>query len=97
MQLPYGVRVSDGCRTLLHGLLQRDPEKRMSFEEFFESPFIDLQHRPQATSMTTAVRTISQRYIAVVCSRQFPNVRSMYDQNPVLFLLRLILPVFKVN
>ncbi|KAK2186540.1 hypothetical protein NP493_197g05000 [Ridgeia piscesae] len=59
IQLPPGVQVSDSCRKLLHGLLQRVPDRRMSFEEFFASPFIDLEHQPQATSLPTAVKLVT--------------------------------------
>ncbi|OQS03143.1 kinase [Thraustotheca clavata] len=38
--LPIDVNVSDDCAALLEGLLRRDPQERISFEEFFNSPFL---------------------------------------------------------
>ena len=55
LQLPYGVEVSDSCRDLLLGLLQRDVDKRMSYEHFLQHSFIDLSHKPSSNSLDTAV------------------------------------------
>ena len=44
------------CRDLLHRLLERDPNKRISFEEFFDHPFVDLEHVPGPSSLLKAVR-----------------------------------------
>ena len=55
VQIPFGVEISDRCRHLILGLLIRDPEQRMSFDEFLSHPFIDLKHRPSADALSTAV------------------------------------------
>lgn len=55
VQLPAGARVSRDCRDLLLRLLGRDPESRISFEEFFLHPFVDLEHMPSAGSLGKAV------------------------------------------
>lgn len=34
------ARLSAECVALIHGLLQRDPVQRMSWEEFFGHPFV---------------------------------------------------------
>jgi serine/threonine-protein kinase ULK/ATG1 len=47
----------------LEGLLQRDPNQRMSFELFFEHPFIDLEHSPNSDSLPKARELVK---IAVV-------------------------------
>ena len=54
-QLPYGVEVSDHCRELILALLQRDPEKRISFQELFVHPFLDLEHMPSKQCLPKAV------------------------------------------
>jgi serine/threonine-protein kinase ULK/ATG1 len=43
----------------LEGLLQRDPNQRMSFELFFEHPFIDLEHSPNSDSLPKAVSILA--------------------------------------
>lgn len=60
VELPYGVDIPDSCRHLLLGLLQRDPEKRMSFEEFFNHPFLDLEHMPAKDSLDKATSIVTK-------------------------------------
>ena len=55
IQLPHGVDISDDCRHLLLGLLKRDPEERISFDEFLSHPFVDLEHRPCPEALQKAV------------------------------------------
>ncbi|CAN8004883.1 unnamed protein product, partial [Ixodes hexagonus] len=50
VQLPEGMAVSDSCADLLLRLLERDPDKRINFEEFFTHPFVDLEHLPSQES-----------------------------------------------
>lgn len=60
IEIPYGAQVSDKCRELILGLLQRNPNKRMTFEEFFSHPFIDLEHMATEESYTKGVNLIQQ-------------------------------------
>lgn len=55
VQLPPGVQVSDDCRDLLLRMLQRNPDDRISFEEFFTHPFVDLLHSPSPECINNAV------------------------------------------
>lgn len=55
-QLPPGARVSKDCRDLLLRLLERNPDARITFAEFFTHPFVDLEHMPSAESLVKAVR-----------------------------------------
>ncbi|XP_038639985.1 serine/threonine-protein kinase ULK3 [Scyliorhinus canicula] len=55
IELPPGARVSGDCRDLLVRLLERDPERRIIFEEFFTHPLVDLDHMPGADSLEKAV------------------------------------------
>ncbi|XP_077867106.1 LOW QUALITY PROTEIN: serine/threonine-protein kinase ULK3-like [Saccoglossus kowalevskii] len=61
--LPAGFNVSDQCRDLLLRLLQRDPKQRISFEDFFNHPFIDLEHMPSAKSLEKGKSLVSQAVI----------------------------------
>lgn len=54
-QLPVGSSVSPDCQDLLLALLQRDPLARISFEEFFAHPFLDLEHVPSPLCLGKAV------------------------------------------
>lgn len=47
--------LSETCKDLLKRLLQRNPNDRISFEQFFAHPFIDLEHMPSADSIKKAV------------------------------------------
>ncbi|XP_052242977.1 serine/threonine-protein kinase ULK3-like isoform X2 [Dreissena polymorpha] len=63
IELPYGVDMSDHCRDLLLGLLVRDPEKRLPFREFFEHPFLDLEHSPSPGCLEKATSLVKQAVI----------------------------------
>ncbi|XP_058244015.1 serine/threonine-protein kinase ULK3 isoform X2 [Hemibagrus wyckioides] len=54
IELPPGARVSRDCRDLLLRLLDRDPDSRISFDEFFLHPFVDLEHMASAESLDKA-------------------------------------------
>lgn len=59
VELPAGSRVSPECRDLLLRLLERDPEQRIIFEEFFTHPFVDLDHMPDAGSLDKATALVT--------------------------------------
>lgn len=40
IRIPPNVRVSERCRQLLYQLLERDPRKRITQEQFFSHPFL---------------------------------------------------------
>lgn len=56
--IPKGT--SENCEHLLTKLLQRDPEKRISFEEFIQHPFTDLKHKPSNNSLKRASEIVQQ-------------------------------------
>ncbi|XP_023236282.1 serine/threonine-protein kinase ULK3-like [Centruroides sculpturatus] len=60
IQIPYGVNISDNCRHLILSLLERDPNKRITFEDFFNHPFIDLKHMPSPESYQKGVKLIQE-------------------------------------
>ena len=55
IQIPSEPPVSPICHDLLVGLLQRDPQNRISFESFFSHEFVDLAHAPTAHCLDKAV------------------------------------------
>ncbi|XP_062245326.1 serine/threonine-protein kinase ULK3 isoform X2 [Platichthys flesus] len=60
VELPPGARVSKDCRDLLLRLLERNPDVRITFAEFFTHPFVDLEHMPSAESIVKAKELVLQ-------------------------------------
>lgn len=58
--VPRDSNVSEECQDLLLSLLQRDPKQRISFEDFFDHPFLDLEHAPSASSLSQAIALVSE-------------------------------------
>ncbi|XP_034639484.1 serine/threonine-protein kinase ULK3 isoform X1 [Trachemys scripta elegans] len=58
IELPSRPRLSQECRDLLQRLLERDPLQRISFEEFFAHPFVDMEHMPSAESLRKATALV---------------------------------------
>ncbi|XP_020600880.1 serine/threonine-protein kinase ULK3-like [Orbicella faveolata] len=58
--LPVGSKVSPDCQDLLLALLQRDPLARISFEEFFAHPFLDLEHVPSPLCLEKAIKLVTE-------------------------------------
>ncbi|KAL1435379.1 hypothetical protein MTO96_000058, partial [Rhipicephalus appendiculatus] len=70
IQLPQGASVSDCCADLLLKLLQRNPEKRIGFEEFFAHPFVDLEHIPSEETLKKGASLIQQAYLLPVLQNE---------------------------
>ncbi|XP_015238462.1 PREDICTED: serine/threonine-protein kinase ULK3 [Cyprinodon variegatus] len=60
VELPPGARVSKDCRDLLLRLLERNPDARITFEEFFTHPFLDMEHMPSAECIIKARELVTQ-------------------------------------
>jgi serine/threonine-protein kinase ULK/ATG1 len=60
IHLPDIPHVSSSCRELLTGLLQRDPKERITFTQFFDHPFIDLEHVPAPDSLNKACSLVTK-------------------------------------
>lgn len=60
VELPYGVEVSDNCRDLITRLLQRDPEKRITYDDLAKHPFIDIEHSPSSSSLDKAILIVKK-------------------------------------
>eukprot|EP00069_Balaena_mysticetus_P013687 bmy_01495T0 len=48
------------CRDLLQRLLERDPSRRISFQDFFAHPWVDLEHMPSGESLARATTLVVQ-------------------------------------
>ncbi|XP_050536870.1 serine/threonine-protein kinase ULK3 isoform X2 [Daktulosphaira vitifoliae] len=54
------TQVSANCQHLLINLLKHNPSERMSYDEFFRHPFLDLEHLPNAESYAKGIDAIRQ-------------------------------------
>lgn len=64
------ARLSAACEDLLARLLVHDPAKRISFVDFFDHEFLDMEHEPTSE---VCVDYISRKYI-------FLPPSSLYDR-----------------
>lgn len=60
IELPLRPPLSQDCRDLLQRLLERDPGRRISFQEFFTHPWVDLEHMPSGESLARATALVVQ-------------------------------------
>ena len=58
ISIPSNTNISSKCRDLLIRCLERDPLKRIEFEEFFNHPFVDLEHIPCPANLDKARRIL---------------------------------------
>ncbi|XP_069313513.1 serine/threonine-protein kinase ULK3 isoform X2 [Eulemur rufifrons] len=60
VELPLRPVLSQDCRDLLQRLLERDPSRRISFQDFFAHPWVDLEHMPSGESLAQATALVVQ-------------------------------------
>uniref|UniRef100_A0A2K5I711 Serine/threonine-protein kinase ULK3 n=1 Tax=Colobus angolensis palliatus TaxID=336983 RepID=A0A2K5I711_COLAP len=60
IELPLRPLLSRDCRDLLQRLLERDPSRRISFQDFFVHPWVDLEHMPSRESLDRATTLVVQ-------------------------------------
>ncbi len=82
-QIPNDSRISPECRNLLEGLLQRDPNKRISFPDFFQHPFI---FNNLSSQISRAVRKSSSLFflflkISFILQDEFLQKAIHYEQS----------------
>ncbi|RWS04156.1 Serine/threonine-protein kinase ULK3-like protein [Dinothrombium tinctorium] len=58
--IPSDAKISELCKNLLLRLLCSNPEKRITFDEFFAHPFLDLEHMPSKLSYEKGVNLIAK-------------------------------------
>lgn len=60
VKIPDNCNLSMECKDLLMRLLERDQNKRISFQDFFSHPFIDLEHIPGPSCLGKARHLVTQ-------------------------------------
>ncbi|XP_071964439.1 serine/threonine-protein kinase ULK3-like [Antedon mediterranea] len=60
IKIPSSIRISDQCHDLMFRLLQRDPKQRISFEEFFDHKFVDIEHMPSPQCIERAKKIVTE-------------------------------------
>lgn len=60
IETPKHSKISVECEDLLKRLLQHDPSKRISFEDFFDHDFIDLKHAPNDENFEIALQLVTE-------------------------------------
>lgn len=60
IEIPKSQQVSPECEDLLSRLLQRSPNDRITFEEFFRHAFLDLEHAPTEENLEKAIGLINE-------------------------------------
>lgn len=60
IEIPKNSKISAECEDLLTRLLQHDPDKRITFEEFFNHDFIDLKHAPSDENLEHAIEIVTK-------------------------------------
>lgn len=60
IEIPPNTKISAECEDLLTRLLQHDPDKRITFEEFFNHDFVDLKHAPSDQNMEKAIEIVTR-------------------------------------
>ena len=60
IHIPTHIMLSETCRDLLRRLLQRNPAERISFEQFFAHPFVDLEHMASSHSWPKACELLAK-------------------------------------
>jgi serine/threonine-protein kinase ULK/ATG1 len=63
VEIPERPIISVECADLLQGLLERDPQSRISFDRFFGHSFIDLDHMPSTNSLSKARSLIKEAVV----------------------------------
>jgi len=58
--IPKGVGISKSARDLMSRCLERNPVKRIDYDDFFAHEFLDLEHLPSEESHAKAVQLIDQ-------------------------------------
>jgi len=71
--------LSSDCRDLLTRCLVRSPEKRIDFSDFFDHPFLDLEHFPDQDSVQRASKIASQA-VAADKSKDKERAAELYEE-----------------
>ncbi|XP_026325343.1 serine/threonine-protein kinase ULK3-like [Hyposmocoma kahamanoa] len=86
IEVPRNAAISSGCRDLLTRLLRHDPDERISYEEFFAHPYLDLEHMPSKENYEKAVALV-RRAVALDAAGRLREAFAAYRDG-----LRLLVP-----
>ena len=76
---PRNPPLSSDCRDLLTRCLVRSPEKRIDFSDFFDHPFLDLEHFPDQDSVQRASKIASEA-VAADKSKDRERAAELYEE-----------------
>lgn len=85
IEIPPNSSISVGCQDLLTRLLQHDPNRRITYEEFFAHSYLDLEHMPSKENYEKAV-TLIKRAIELDSQGQLQDAFSCY-RDSLLYLV----------
>jgi len=91
IELPVNCSISEDCRNLLTRCLERNPDERISFEDFFNHPFIDLEHAPIPESLDKA-RELLKIAVAKDENKEFEVALLNYTES-----LRYLVPLVYIE
>ncbi|KAG6460962.1 hypothetical protein O3G_MSEX012337 [Manduca sexta] len=86
IEIPPKSSISPGCRDLLTRLLRHDPDSRISYEDFFNHPYLDLEYMPSKENYEKAVSLIKQA-VEWDCTGRAPDALAAYSHG-----LRYLVP-----
>lgn len=82
---PPNSKISSECEDLLTRLLQHDPDKRISFQDFFNHDFVDLKHAPSDENMERAIE-IMTKAVEEDTNRNYQNAYHLYCEGLTYFV-----------
>ncbi|XP_026498869.2 serine/threonine-protein kinase ULK3-like [Vanessa tameamea] len=89
--IPSNSSISAGCLDLLTRLLQHDPDKRISYDDFFNHEYLDLDHMPSKENYNKAVFLIKHA-IELDCSGRLTEALEAYSDS-----LRYLVPAVGIE
>ncbi|CAH2083257.1 unnamed protein product [Euphydryas editha] len=91
IEIPPNSSISPGCLDLLTRLLKHDPDKRITYEDFFNHEYLDLDHMPSKENYNKAVYLIKHA-IELDCAGRLSEALEAYSES-----LRYLVPAVGVE
>ncbi|XP_045456376.1 serine/threonine-protein kinase ULK3-like [Melitaea cinxia] len=91
IEIPPNSSITPGCLDLLTRLLQHDPDKRITYDDFFNHEYLDLDHMPSKENYNKAVSLI-RHAIELDCTGKLPEALEAYSES-----LRYLVPAVGVE
>lgn len=88
IKLPTTPFVSEDCASLLLGLLVKDQEKRLTFDELLKHAFVDMQHFPSIENYYKGANIVKQAIILDE-AHNFEDARTYYIEG-----LHFLMPAY---